>query len=297
MRSIIIDFLARDMRPLERLVAWFVGLAAIAALGFLRTASDAEYAFASAAIIPVVAVAWICGRKAGIVLSLLAAIMWVSSDLLVEHQFSSWWIPYLNAITRFATYAFITHLVVMARTLLAREREIASHDALTGLLNRRAFFEAGNAEADRSRRYGHPLAVAFLDLDNFKRLNDSQGHEAGDRALKAVAKCLVGSLRTTDCLARLGGDEFAVPLPEISYDAATDAGHKIAAAADAALKEFPPVSASIGIAWFERAVGDFPAMLDAADSLMYEIKEEGKHGMRVERLELPEPDRFTKDTP
>jgi diguanylate cyclase (GGDEF)-like protein len=297
MRSIVIDFLARDIKPLERLAAWFVALAAIAALGFLRTASDAEYAFASAAIIPVVAVAWIGGRKAGMLLSMLAAIMWASSDLLAERQFSSWWIPYLNAITRLATYAFITHLVVMARTLLAREREIASHDALTGLLNRRAFFEAGNSEADRSRRYGHPLAVAFLDLDNFKRLNDSQGHEAGDRALKAVAKCLVGSLRTTDRLARLGGDEFAVLLPEIGYDAATDAGHKIAAAADAALKEFPPVSASIGIAWFERAVGDFPAMLDAADSLMYEIKQEGKHGMRVERLELPEPDRSPTDTP
>lgn len=295
MRSIVLDFLVRDVKPLQRLAAWFVGLAAIVPLGLLRTASDAEYAFASAAIIPVVAVAWVSGYKAGIMLSLLAAIMWVSSDLLADRQFSSWWIPYLNAIIRFATYAFITHLVVMARTLLAREREIASHDALTGLLNRRAFFEAGNAEVDRSRRYGHPLAVAFLDLDNFKRLNDSQGHEAGDRALKAVAKCMVGSLRATDRLARLGGDEFSVLLPEISYEAATDAGRKIAVAADAALKEFPPVSTSIGIAWFERAEGDFSAMLDAADSLMYEIKQEGKHGIRVERLKLPEADRSPTD--
>ncbi len=279
------DFLARDITPRLRALAWFVGLVSIAALGFLRTATDAEYAFASAVIIPVVFVAWIGDRKAGMVFSLLAATMMLaSSSLLAERQFSVWWIPYINALTRFATYAFIVHLVVMVRTLLEREREIASHDALTGLLNRRAFFEAGNAEADRSRRYGHPLAVAYLDLDNFKRLNDRQGHEAGDRALQAVAKRLVGSLRNTDRLARLGGDEFAVLLPEISHDAATEAGHKIAAAAGAALKEFPPVSASIGIAWFERAEGDFSAMLDAADSLMYKIKQEGKHGMRVERF-------------
>ena len=297
MRSIVIDFLARDMRPLERLAAWFVGLAAIAALGFLRTASDAEYAFASAVIIPVVAVAWIGGRKAGIVLSLLAAIMWVGSDLLAERQFSSWWIPYLNAITRFANLCLHSPSGGHGENPSGARTGNRQPRCPEWVAQPAGFLRGGNAEADRSRRYGHPLAVAFLDLDNFKRLNDSQGHEAGDRALKAVAKCLVGSLRTTDRLARLGGDEFAVLLPEIGYDAATDAGHKIAAAADAALKEFPPVSASIGIAWFERAEGDFPAMLDAADSLMYEIKQEGKHGMRVERLELPEPDRSPTDTP
>lgn len=291
MVSLLTALLGRDITPRIRLATWFGGVVAIAALGVLRTASDAEYAFASAAIIPVLAVTWISGRKAGMVLSLLAVIMWTSSDLLAERQFSGWWIPYINAISRFVTYAFIIHLVVIVRTVLEREREIASHDALTGLFNRRAFFDAGNGEVDRSRRYGHPLAVAFLDLDDFKRLNDRQGHQAGDRALVAVADCLVGSLRNTDRLARLGGDEFAVLLPEISYDAATDAGHKIAIAADTTLKEFPPVSISIGIAWFERAEGDFPAMLDAADSLMYEIKQEGKHGMRVERLELPKTDR------
>lgn len=167
---------------------------------------------------------------------------------------------------------------------MEREQEIASHDALTGLLNRRGFFDAGKTEVDRSRRYGHPLAVAFLDLDNFKRLNDSQGHEAGDKALKAVAAGLQGSMRTTDRLSRLGGDEFAVLLPEIGYDAATETGNKIATAAGEALKEFSPASASIGIAWFDNAENDFPAMLAAADSLMYKIKQEGKHGIRVERF-------------
>lgn len=280
----VINSFAQARTPQQRLAIWFVGLIAIAALGFLRTASDAEFAFASAAIIPVVAVAWLAGRGAGIALSLLAATMWASSDLLAGREFSVWWIPYINAITRFATYAFITHLVVMVKTLLEREREIASRDALTGLFNRRAFFDAGNAEVSRSRRYDHSLAVAFLDLDNFKRLNDSQGHEAGDRALKAVAGCLVGSLRGTDRLARLGGDEFAILLPEIGYDAVTEAGNKITIAAGKVLKEFPPVSASIGIAWFESAERDFPAMLAAADSLMYEIKQGGKHGIRIERF-------------
>ena len=284
MVSLLRTLLAREGTLRLRLAAWLAGTAVIAALGFLRTATDAEYVFASAAIIPVVAVAWIGGRKDGLVLSLLSALMWVSSDMLAERQFSMRWIPYINAVTQCVTYAFITHLVVKVKTLLEREREIASHDALTGLLNRRAFFKAGETETDRSRRYGHPLAVGFLDLDDFKRLNDSRGHEVGDRALKAVAFGLRTSLRLTDRLARLGGDEFAVLLPEISYDAATEAGTKIATSIANALKEYPPVSASIGIAWFEGAENGFPAMVAAADALMYEIKQEGKHGVRAKRF-------------
>lgn len=280
----VTNFLARDTTQRLRFATWFVSVVAIVALGYLRTATDAEFVFASVAIIPVVAVAWLGGRTDGFVLSLLAAVMWTSADLLADRQFSAGWIPYVNGLTRFAIYGFVVSLTTRVRTLLYREREIASHDALTGLLNRRSFFEVGEAEVGRSRRYGHPLAVAFLDLDDFKLLNDSQGHEAGDRALKAVAAALSGSLRTTDRLARLGGDEFAVLLPEISYEAATEAGNKIAVAADSALKEFPPVSASIGIAWFESTEGGFPTMLDTADVLMYEIKREGKHGMRAKRI-------------
>lgn len=175
MINIVADFLARDITPRLRFAAWFAGVVIIAVLGFLRAATDAEYVFASAAIIPVVAVAWIGGRKDGIILSLLAAVMWTSADLLAERQFSAGWIPYVNGLTRLATYGFVVHLTARVRTLLEREREIASHDALTGLLNRRAFFEAGKAEANRSRRYGHPLAVAFLDLDDFKRPSTTAG--------------------------------------------------------------------------------------------------------------------------
>jgi diguanylate cyclase (GGDEF)-like protein len=268
-------------------MVWCVGLVTTVTLGYLRTATDAEFVFASAAIIPVVAIAWFCGREEGLALSLIAALMWTITDLMTDRHFSAAWIPYVNGLTRFAIYGFVVHLTAKVKTLLDREREIARHDALTGILNRRAFFESGKAELNRSRRYSHPIAVAFLDLDNFKQLNDSQGHEAGDSALKAVAAALSVSLRTTDRVARLGGDEFAVLLPEISYEAAKETGIKIAAAADVALVKFPPVSISIGIAWFESTVDNFQEMLEAADSLMYEIKQEGKHGMRTKRFAPP----------
>ena len=127
----------------------------------------------------------------------------------------------------------------------------------------------------------------FFDLDDFKVLNDTRGHHAGDKALKAVGAALVNALRATDEVARLGGDEFAVLLHEIDEKAAAQAGQKIAAAVTSALADFAPVSASIGVAWFRRPNGSFQTMIQAADALMYEVKHGGKGGFRVQSFAQP----------
>lgn len=155
----------------------------------------------------------------------------------------------------------------------------AMHDALTGLKNRRGFLEAGIAETERSKRYDHPLSIIYLDLDNFKQLNDTRGHDIGDAALRATAKALRSVLRSNDLLARLGGDEFAILLPEIGNDAAIDAGRKVFLAVNAALQDFPPVTASMGIIRFSRVTRSFSAMMKVADELMYDVKKNGKNNM------------------
>ncbi|WP_301102396.1 GGDEF domain-containing protein [Propionivibrio sp.] len=278
--------------PYLRVSAWLLALLVAMGLGYLRVSTDAEYAFASTIILPVVVIAWIGGRKDGIAFSALASLMWMSTDLLADRLFSAAWIPVLNGLTRFAVYALIAWLVAALRQALLKEQLLARHDTLTGLLNRRAFFEVGQEETQRARRYGHALGIAFLDLDNFKRLNDTQGHEAGDRALKAVAAALLGSLRATDQVARLGGDEFAVVLPEATFAAATEAGNKLAGAINHALRDYPPVSVSVGVAWFEQVTAGFDEMVKAADTLMYEIKETGKQGVRSKHFPAngPAPD-------
>jgi diguanylate cyclase (GGDEF)-like protein len=267
--------------PRYRWLAWLGSLTFLVALGLLRTSTDAEYAFASAAILPVILVAWLGGRREGLIMAILAAGMWVGADLLAHRQFSANWVPMVNGLTRLGTYVLIAYLTSKLKELLLHEQEMASQDALTGLLNRRAFFAEGEAEVDRSRRYGHGLAVAFLDLDDFKQLNDRQGHQTGDQALKAVSKALREAMRSTDRIARLGGDEFAVLLPEINYSAAAEAGQKIGTAIDMAMRPFPPVGVSVGVVWFDQVRDNFPAMLNAADDLMYEIKQHGKHGVQT----------------
>ena len=161
----------------------------------------------------------------------------------------------------------------------------ANQDSLTGLLNRRGFFDAGIAEVERARRYAHPISVIFLDLDNFKELNDVSGHGVGDIALQEIAKAMLQVLRFNDKLARLGGDEFAIMIPEIGYDAVVEAGRKISIATKEALYNFPPVTASIGVIWFEEVDCLFPTMMQAADDLMYEVKRSGKNDVRFCRYE------------
>jgi diguanylate cyclase (GGDEF)-like protein len=268
----------------QRLAAWAICIGVIVLLGVLRTATDADFTFASLAMLPVLVIAWIGGRKSGLFVAFLAAAMWTLADLASERQFTTQWIPWTNAITRLMTYSLVALLVTQVRLQLEREHEHATHDALTGLQNRPAFLEAGASEVERAKRYPHSLAIIYLDLDDFKQLNDSKGHDAGDNALRATARTLLATLRSSDRVARLGGDEFAILLPETGYDAAVETGRKISVAVNAALEAFPPVKISIGLAWFGRVDRLFPSMLKAADKLMYEVKQSGKHDMRARRF-------------
>jgi diguanylate cyclase (GGDEF)-like protein len=277
-------FLANHWIGWRRWIAWFVCICWLILLGTLREKTDAELAFASFALLPVLVIAWLGGKRNGLIMAFLGAVMWAVTDIATERQFSASWLPWANAATRFVTYALVAVLAAKVRLQLERENKNATSDALTGLKNRRAFLLAGEAEVERSKRYGHSMAVIFLDLDNFKQLNDTNGHDAGDAALQATAKGLLGDLRSSDRIARLGGDEFAILLPEVGYDEASETGRKIFIAINIALREFPPVTGSIGIAWFGKIDRGFPEMLKAADELMYEVKASGKSNVRSRRV-------------
>lgn len=262
-------------------LAWSVCVLLLLGLGSLRVATEAEYTYASAIIVPILWLTWAGGSRHGVLAALLGAGMWLLSDLMSAARFSEAWIPYSNALTRLLTYLTLVYLGDWLGSALIRERQLASHDFLTGILNRRAFYEAGQAETSRARRHHRPLALALLDLDDFKALNDRYGHATGDAALKVVAICLTASTRESDHVVRLGGDEFAVLLPEVELAGAEEIGRKFMQALDSALAPFPLVSASIGVAWFPEPPANFRDMIRCADAVMYEVKESGKRGMKT----------------
>jgi diguanylate cyclase (GGDEF)-like protein len=164
-------------------------------------------------------------------------------------------------------------------------RREAGQDSLTGLKNRRRFEEDLRGEIARSRRMGRTGALLMLDLDNFKRVNDSLGHPAGDRLIKEIATVLRQRARETDVLARLGGDEFAIVLPNCGIEEARMVAEAIASAIrehSQTEEDGPWVTASIGIAVFglDRRIG-FESVLAEADAAMYAAKDAGRDGVMV----------------
>jgi diguanylate cyclase (GGDEF)-like protein len=195
-------------------------------------------------------------------------------------------LPVLIAVVGIALAALLAALVlVWSRHERMQElQQQASQDPLTGLKNRRRFGEDLRTELARSRRDDSVGAVLMLDLDNFKQVNDTLGHPAGDRVIAEIAEVLRARMRATDVVARLGGDEFAVALPRCDLDEAENLADAIATAirlhtppGEAA----PPITASIGIATFGPQSASYDAVLSAADNAMYEAKRAGRDSVRV----------------
>lgn len=164
--------------------------------------------------------------------------------------------------------------VTRQRGLESRLRHQADHDALTGLFNRRCFDEEASELARQTTRHRRPGAVATLDLDAFKFVNDSLGHAAGDRVLCKVASILRGQVRESDVIARLGGDEFALLLRDVEPDEAVALTQRILA--EVKRGTVPTLTASAGITVFDGAqelIGD--DLLISADIALYEAKQQG----------------------
>jgi len=257
-------------------------VALVLLIGLADFVTAEEFSLAIFYLVPVLASTWLAGRKAGLAIAVLCAVTSVGSDL---HNTPSHppGVHVWNLVMRLGFFAVTALLHASLRRALERERALARRDPLTGLNNRTAFIELAEAELARSRRYERAMTVAYLDCDNFKQVNDTQGHQAGDRVLWLVGHTLEGSVRKTDVAARLGGDEFALLFPELQAAEARDVVAKIHARLTAAMREARlPVTFSVGVVSYSRAPGDVDALLRRADELMYEVKRAGRNSLRFE---------------
>ncbi len=250
----------------------------VLAIGAADYLTGFELSFAFFYLIPVVLVAWRDGMAAVSAISVLAAVTWYYANLLAGQPASHPAIPYWNSATRLGFFLVVGYLLSRLKGALNRERSHSRIDELTGLANRRAFFESAGREIDRARRYGRPITIAYFDVDDFKLVNDRLGHAGGDAVLRAAARTLAGCTRQgSDVVARLGGDEFVILLAETGEEGARAALLKIHAQAQQAMASASwPVTFSIGAVTFPTPPASLDEMITAADDLMYEAKGRGK---------------------
>ena len=189
--------------------------------------------------------------------------------------------PVLDAEGRFKGYRGVGKDITERKLNEERIQYLANHDALTGLPNRAMFSEMLNHTIESARRYSRGFAVLFVDLDRFKVINDTLGHDAGDTLLKEMSQRLSATVRSSDFVARLGGDEFVVMVQEVNEAKQVEAvARKILAAFSRPLliqgQEYR-VTASIGICLYPGDAQDEQALMKNADIAMYRAKEEGKN--------------------
>lgn len=263
-----------------------VGGVLVLLLGVIDHLTGPDFSFVVFYLLPVFLVTWFAGKNAGIAVSLMSGISWFVADVLTMAAASHPSIPYLNLITKLGLFLVLNVTVSSLRISLEREREMARTDFLTQVANSRYFAEIASSEIKRAGRYQHPFTVAYIDIDEFKSVNDRWGHSTGDELLALVADTIRNNIRATDSIARLGGDEFALLLPETGYESASFVMQKVQQSLQAAMsgKDWP-VTFSIGVVTFRTPPDSVDGMIRVADAFMYSVKHSGKNRIKHREIE------------
>lgn len=253
-----------------------LGVALVALLAAIDHLTGYELSFSVFYLAPIALVTWYARRRHGYALALICAIVWLTVDLTAGNAYTHWLIPIWNATVRLAFFLITATLLGQLKLRLRIEAALARTDELTQVMNARAAREVISRLLQLARRHRHPSALGFIDVDNFKAVNDTLGHAEGDRLLQAVAAALRGHVRESDVVGRLGGDEFVVFLPETGLAAARETFTKLHRELIDRSAAWP-VGFSIGVAVFDQAPEGVDAAFRGGDKLMYRAKQGGKN--------------------
>jgi diguanylate cyclase (GGDEF)-like protein len=248
-------------------------------IGIIDYLTGPEYSFSVFYLIPVTLTAWFSRKHVSIVFSIFVVLIWLSVDYYTGRFFFS--IAYLwNFVSRLTFLLAVVLLLTLLKQALRRERELSRIDYLTQCLNSRAFYEFIELEMNRSARYEHLLTIVYIDIDNFKFINDTTGHLMGDKLLRTIVDVIKKNLRQSDLIARMGGDEFAILLPETNQEAARTTITKIRnRLANSARENNWPVTFSIGVVTCIQMPPTVDKLIELGDQLMYTVKNNGKDGV------------------
>ncbi len=235
-------------------------------------------------LIPIFLATWFISKNNGIIFSFISAIICLFLDFDEEYiSHLTNFIFYWDAITRLAFFLIFVNILSFLKETLKNNEKMARYDFLTGIINTRHFYEVAQSEINRSIRYNSIFSFAYIDLDNFKFINDTFGHPVGDALLTVIADIIKDNLRKTDIIARLGGDEFAILLPQTNFEQSSMAITKLKKEITKEMeKNNWPITTSIGLVTFKKIPISADEMIKITDDVMYIAKKSGKN--RIEKI-------------
>jgi len=264
------------MRRLPTIAVVIMALLAVGLIGIADWLTGTGISLSMFYIGPVALATWYASKRAGVVTAVLSIAVWLPADISMGLSFAHPVIPIWNAVMRFGFLFIIASLLWILRNHLEIEQRLARTDGLTGIANRRTFMEQLEYSLALAGRQGKPLTVTFMDLDDFKKINDAHGHGEGDKVLRAVANALSKTVRRTDIVARLGGDEFALVLPNTDLADSKWMLARVKRALGAAVDAPQKWTCSIGAVTFLSPPATAEEAVKMADLLMYDVKAKGK---------------------
>jgi diguanylate cyclase (GGDEF)-like protein len=228
-------------------------------------------------LLPVVIASWYGNLFTGLSVSFMAALA-----ILVSYNHALITLPTTDAVYTALVYlsalSILSILIHNFSEVFKVEEAAAEHDHLTGLLNTRGLTSLLDEEIARTKRYRHPFTIAYIDIDNFKSINDSKGHCAGDAILCKLARIITTSFRESDYIGRIGGDEFVCLLPETKQPDAKVVFDKLQRNLSMAFcNEDTVITFSIGVVTFESAPPSTQTALALVDKVMYRVKKLNKN--------------------
>jgi diguanylate cyclase (GGDEF)-like protein len=269
----------------SKILIYLAVVAGLIVVGLIDFVTGAAIRVVPLYFVPLGLAGWRLGRLGAAIASLVATLIWIAALNAEGGDYVQPYVTLINFLTQGVAFLTVSMLVAMLCEALRKERSLGRTDILTGLWNRWAFVEQASNALASCRRYGRPVALAYIDLDNFKNVNDSLGHAQGDALLQKFGKVIAESLRTTDIAARIGGDEFVAFLPETNAASAAALCERLRhALADSSDFRTLHVTASIGVVIDEAAREGIEQLLHHADTQMYRAKGDGKNRIELHYL-------------
>ena len=263
-----------------------LALGCLAGIGYLDSKTSREIVFSLFYLIPVAVLAWQFGKKPGIVTAAACAAVGLIADIASGALDSSMAVAFWNNTMTLGFLLVAAILLSRLRQSIRNEETLSRNDVVTTAVNSKYFSEVLQIEIERAKRYKRHFTLLYINIDNFKKVNDAFGRKAGDAALWHYVVSIANTLRKTDVIGRLGGDEFGCLMPETGYDAAISVITRLWSDLEKEISVHKwPITFSMGAVTFTVAPEKSDDAIKMAEELMYYVKQHGKKGVRHQTYE------------